>query len=1067
MKGKFKLFKNASIYLLTMSLILTNLALPVGAEVAQITTQPADVSTNMIGEATFGVETSTTGCEFEWFVGQEKTTTLSGAMDFTLNGATKNSDGSYTLSGDSAIMDSTIFTVPANAILTIKYVNDHKPAANSSKVAGQVTLSKDDGSGNFSTFGATKPFDTTSTPKVIETVLEAGNYTLKIEYENTDTTNNANSVLKIESITIKESSTATAEDVATAFIPLQNAVSVGKEKTVTLDKSDDVFGSFPGNKNEQLVICKITNGKDVVYSKTAKLTVAKEGTEVVGIKATYADALVEVGKALDTNKITVTKEVFDYASNSGSDVPLADTEYTLPSSLTVTKVGDNEFDVSYGGVWDTKLVVKGASVPTAPQNVTYANIKEDSATISWEAPANANGSEVTKYILYNGDKKVGESTTTSYNLTGLTSNTNYTIKVVAVNAIGESTPATVDFATSKAGVRLDVVYPYENVLVGEKINKDNLTVKVVYENGSTETLSSDAFTVSPDTIKKGNNDILVSYKNLNYTLKINGYELEKIEATYTGGVIQVGKEFKQEDVSVKATYSALKDGSIKVEAVNSFTLSGKTVEKSGDNKFTVTALGKTCEIIVPGATIPGSISKLEVTQIGDTRATVSWAAPEENGSKIISYKIYLDDTLVYDSEKSTTPTATSYTLSNLKANTEYSISVIAVNALGNSNKTTTKFTTQKSIKNVAVAYSNESALVGKDFDTSKVAVTVTYSDDSKLTLGYADLTSVPKSIKVEKNGWNEYKVEYNGNKLTLRVHGYSIDKISATYADANAVAGSSLDKAKVKVTATYTADLNNAVKTATLGVDDFTLDKTKVETIGKNTFEVKAGDKKCELVVMGIEDTSKTMTSLTASYANECVTLGSNFDTSKVKVIVTYSDGSTSTLSYDSLSTKPSSTQVTKTGWNEFGIGYKNLTTTLKVWGYQLEKLDVTYKGKEVEVNKEVNKADFYVVATYSKDMNGATPAYVVTDFTLSKTKITNVGDNVITVSYGDKKVDVKVTGKAASTSTSKPSSGTTNNNSNSNDNVQTGDETGIMYYLLVFGVSVVGLTLSLKKKRR
>jgi hypothetical protein len=83
-----------------------------------------------------------------------------------------------------------------------------------------------------------------------------------------------------------------------------------------------------------------------------------------------------------------------------------------------------------------------ASTPSAPTNLSSSNISSTSATISFTAGSNG-GSAITNY-KYSTDGTTytavsPASTSTSINITGLSSGTTYNIYVKAVNAVGDGT----------------------------------------------------------------------------------------------------------------------------------------------------------------------------------------------------------------------------------------------------------------------------------------------------------------------------------------------------------------------------------------------------------------------------------------------------------------------------------------------------------------------------------------------------------------------------------------------------------------------------------------------------
>lgn len=92
---------------------------------------------------------------------------------------------------------------------------------------------------------------------------------------------------------------------------------------------------------------------------------------------------------------------------------------------------------------------------SAPSKISSVSVSTgvEKLTVSWSKPSSTGGSDVTKYIISYKSASGSEQTKevsanlTSYTLTGLTGGTTYTIKVKAVNAIGEGAYSTAKTAT--------------------------------------------------------------------------------------------------------------------------------------------------------------------------------------------------------------------------------------------------------------------------------------------------------------------------------------------------------------------------------------------------------------------------------------------------------------------------------------------------------------------------------------------------------------------------------------------------------------------------------------------
>ena len=100
------------------------------------------------------------------------------------------------------------------------------------------------------------------------------------------------------------------------------------------------------------------------------------------------------------------------------------------------------------------------TVPSAPRNL-LADATDGAVTLTWDAPENDDGSEITDYeyrINGRGSWISIGSTDTTHTVTGLDNDTVYTFQVRAVNRIGRSQASLPAEATPRAAVALDFAH---------------------------------------------------------------------------------------------------------------------------------------------------------------------------------------------------------------------------------------------------------------------------------------------------------------------------------------------------------------------------------------------------------------------------------------------------------------------------------------------------------------------------------------------------------------------------------------------------------------------------------
>lgn len=103
---------------------------------------------------------------------------------------------------------------------------------------------------------------------------------------------------------------------------------------------------------------------------------------------------------------------------------------------------DNPYITITGGS-ATSPVLPADVVPSAPALVHAVATGETSISLSWQAVVGA-----TSYVIYSGMSTIGETTSTTYNISGLTSGQNYCYYVTAKNGAGESNASAEACATT-------------------------------------------------------------------------------------------------------------------------------------------------------------------------------------------------------------------------------------------------------------------------------------------------------------------------------------------------------------------------------------------------------------------------------------------------------------------------------------------------------------------------------------------------------------------------------------------------------------------------------------------
>ena len=318
--------------------------------------------------------------------------------------------------------------------------------------------------------------------------------------------------------------------------------------------------------------------------------------------------------------------------------------------------------------------------PSVPSEVTVGNITHNSAEVTWQESTDNVG--VSGYNIYLNDKKVNGETVKElkYELTGLEADTEYRVKVEAVDEAG-----------NKAESREETFTTLEAPDEEGPSAPTNVTASDV-----TETSVKITWTASTDNVEVAGYNIYVDGAKVNESL---------VTATeYMLTDLKAGTEYK-----------------VVVEAVDT----------SNNTQKSEAATVETVDITAPDA--PTNVEASEITETG---AKITWTASTDN-VEVAGYNIYVDEAKINES----LVTVTEYTLTDLKAGTEYKVVVEAVDT--SSNTQSSEAVTVKTVDTT------------KPSSPSEVAV-------GKITHNSAEVTWQESTDNVGVTGYNIY---LNDNKI--------------------------------------------------------------------------------------------------------------------------------------------------------------------------------------------------------------------------------------------------------------------------------------------------------------
>ena len=330
---------------------------------------------------------------------------------------------------------------------------------------------------------------------------------------------------------------------------------------------------------------------------------------------------------------------------------------TTSPSFTITGLTNgDEYDVrviatNVNGSSDPSAVVSGIPAiiitppptlqPPGPPTSVVVTAGNEELLVTWAAPSNNGGATVTSYVVQwteSGGSFTDEATVTGlqHTITGLTNDTVYDVRVIAVNSEGRGTPSAAESESPTA----DVVPSISAATVPEA----NVT-----ESGATVTVSianSDGTSL----------DVYVRYRT---TTPEGAWSDTQDESTDTESVDITLTEL---DANTEYEVQASLDSAFPDDATVSVT-------------FTT------------ASTVPGAPQNVSVTE-GRGELMVTWEAPEDDGgSPITGYAVQWksgDEEFDSSREAQVDSETLTYTIADLSNEVEYTVQVLAVNDNGQS-----------------------------------------------------------------------------------------------------------------------------------------------------------------------------------------------------------------------------------------------------------------------------------------------------------------------------------------------------------------------------------------------
>ena len=218
------------------------------------------------------------------------------------------------------------------------------------------------------------------------------------------------------------------------------------------------------------------------------------------------------------------------------------------------------------------------------------------------------------------------------------------------------------------------------------------------------------FTITPSVIKnKGDNQVVVSYKEKNCIITVPGKVVETITADFAGDELYVGATIPTGKINVYAYYS---DGSY--EKIRKFNLSQPTVTKEGLNAVTVSYNGKTAEIFVYGKA-PLAVEEIMAYYVG--KPVIAGNDISKNDIEV--QVLYNDGTMKQIKNFNISPS-----IAEKEGENDITISY------GNMETVIQVYGEARYVTEMRARYIGPGVIVGKKVPKEEIEVIVTYNDGS-------------------------------------------------------------------------------------------------------------------------------------------------------------------------------------------------------------------------------------------------------------------------------------------------------------------------------------------------
>lgn len=422
--------------------------------------------------------------------------------------------------------------------------------------------------------------------------------------------------------------------------------------------------------------------------------------------------------------------------NDGSqDVTIPNT----PSSQCRIMVkGTNHifFDVSNTNFTITASAGNDTTAPSAPTNLAASGTTQTTTSLSWTA--STDNIAVTGYNIYQNGTQIGTSSTTSYNVTGLSASTTYSFTVKAKDAAGNisNTSNTVNVTTLSGSTTPTYCTSQGNSVSDEYIGRVQLNT---INNSSTGNNGYSDFTSISTSLTKGTAYTITITPTWTGTIYSEGYAVW-IDYNQNGSFGDSGElvwsNAASQTTPISGTFTVpttATSGATRMRVsmkYNGIPTSCEAFSYGEVEDYTINLVTGTADTIAP------SVPTLSASGTTQTTTNLSWTASTDNVG-VTGYNIYQNGSQIG------TAATTSYNVTGLTAATTYSFTVKATDAAGNLSASSNAVSITTSAN--TVTYCTSQGNNTSDERISKV-VYGSINNSSTGTTGYENFTSISTNV---------------------------------------------------------------------------------------------------------------------------------------------------------------------------------------------------------------------------------------------------------------------------------------------------------------------------------